>query len=106
MSPGDGVRVDATLPERGFAAAAHLPAGAVTALVGPNGAGKSTLVGLVAGLLRPATGTVSIDGRTVADATHSDPPHRRPVALLDQRPLLFPHPVSYTHLTLPTSDLV
>ena len=33
------------------------------AVVGPNNAGKSTLLSLVAGLVRPDTGTVSSNGR-------------------------------------------
>ncbi|GAB2874537.1 zinc ABC transporter ATP-binding protein AztA [Streptomyces mayteni] len=38
---------------------ARLPRGRRTAVVGPNGAGKSTLLGVVAGVLRPAAGTVT-----------------------------------------------
>jgi iron complex transport system ATP-binding protein len=34
-----------------------------TAIVGPNGAGKSTLLRALAGLLMPARGVVSLDGR-------------------------------------------
>jgi ABC-2 type transport system ATP-binding protein len=36
----------------------------ITALVGPNGSGKSTLMNLVAGLLRPTEGTISVFGLT------------------------------------------
>jgi lipopolysaccharide transport system ATP-binding protein len=36
------------------------------AVVGANGAGKSTLLGLVAGLARPDTGTVHVNGRIAA----------------------------------------
>jgi putative ABC transport system ATP-binding protein len=39
------------------------PAGQVTAVVGPAGSGKTSLLHLLAGLDRPAAGTVSLDGR-------------------------------------------
>ena len=35
-------------------------------LVGPTGCGKSTTLGLIAGLTRPSTGTVEVDGRQVS----------------------------------------
>ncbi|MYR08548.1 ATP-binding cassette domain-containing protein [Gordonia sp. SID5947] len=39
--------------------------GAITGLVGPNGAGKTTLLLMLAGLLRPDTGTITVDGDEV-----------------------------------------
>jgi putative ABC transport system ATP-binding protein len=39
------------------------PAGSVTAVVGPEGAGKTSLLHLLAGLDRPAAGTVVVDDR-------------------------------------------
>jgi energy-coupling factor transport system ATP-binding protein len=40
-----------------------IPAGHTVLVTGPNGAGKSTLAWLLAGLLAPTTGTVTLDGR-------------------------------------------
>jgi branched-chain amino acid transport system ATP-binding protein len=41
----------------------HVDAGELVALIGPNGAGKSTLVNTLSGILKPATGSVSVLGR-------------------------------------------
>lgn len=45
----------------------HLPAGSVVAIVGENGTGKSTLVKLLAGLYRPTSGAIAVDGIDLAD---------------------------------------
>jgi iron complex transport system ATP-binding protein len=46
---------------------ASLHAGRWVAIVGPNGAGKSSLLALLAGLRRPAAGSVQLHGRPLAD---------------------------------------
>jgi ABC-2 type transport system ATP-binding protein len=53
----------------------------VTGLLGPNGAGKSTLLHMIAGLLRPSAGSVTVDGR----ATYGDPEVFRRVGLVPAR---------------------
>lgn len=42
--------------------------GEIFALLGPNGAGKTTLIGAIAGLVRPTSGAITVDGSdTVTD---------------------------------------
>ncbi len=64
-----------------------LPAGSCTAVLGPSGSGKSTLLRMVAGLESPDSGRVLLRG---ADLTGVRPEHRG-MAMVSQRPLLFPH---------------
>lgn len=68
------------------------PAG-VTALVGSSGAGKSTTLGVIAGLVRPASGRVALGDDVLFDATRriDVPTHRRRCALVPQSLALFPH---------------
>lgn len=60
------------------------PTGKVTALIGPNGAGKSTLLMLIARLLEPSGGELTLDGSLVSNIQVSN--YARKVATLRQSP--------------------
>ncbi len=70
-----------------------LAPGKTLALLGPSGCGKTTLLRLVAGLLAPSRGSVSIAGRIVADATSGafSPPEKRNLGMVFQDYALWPH---------------
>lgn len=67
-----------------------VPAGSLTALLGPSGSGKSTLLRAIAGLDRPDTGTVTINGRDVTGV----PPQGRGIGFV------FQHYAAFKHLTV------
>jgi molybdate transport system ATP-binding protein len=66
---------------------------ACVALAGPSGAGKTTVLRTVAGLHRPSTGAVSVDGERWLDteAGIDVEPERRRCGFLFQQYALFPH---------------
>src|SRR3712207_2286932 len=45
----------------------QLPQGATCSILGPSGSGKTTLLGLCAGLDRPSSGSVLLNGEPLAD---------------------------------------
>ncbi|MFJ4165327.1 sulfate/molybdate ABC transporter ATP-binding protein [Microbacterium sp. NPDC089698] len=93
------MKVDLRARRGGFAMSAAFEAqpGEILAVIGPNGSGKSTLLDAIAGLL-PVSGSVAVGDRVLDAPARSGtargihvPPARRRIALLGQRPLLFPH---------------
>ena len=63
-----------------------LPTGQITVFLGRNGAGKSTTLAVLAGILCPDQGEVSIDGRN----PWSDPECRSSIGYLPEHPPLYP----------------
>jgi multiple sugar transport system ATP-binding protein len=62
-----------------------VPRGTTLAIVGPSGAGKTTLLRVIAGLLRPSSGDVHMDGASIAALA----PQERRAALVFQDDALF-----------------
>ena len=67
--------------------------GEFLAIVGPTGCGKSTILNSVAGLLKPSSGQVSIDGRAVSGVQES-------VGYLFQQDALLPWKTAYQNVEL------
>lgn len=67
-----------------------VPSGSLTALLGPSGSGKSTLLRAIAGLDRPDSGTVVINGQDVTNV----PPQRRGIGFV------FQHYAAFKHMTV------
>jgi iron(III) transport system ATP-binding protein len=65
--------------------------GETLALLGPSGCGKTTLLRLVAGLLAPTKGQISIAGQHVAGEGTFVPPERRGLGMVFQDYALWPH---------------
>ncbi len=64
-----------------------VPRGSLVALLGPSGCGKSTTLRMVAGLARPDSGRVVVNGRDVTRV----PPYARRMGVVFQSYALFPH---------------
>ena len=50
--------------------------GSLTGLIGPNGAGKSTLFNVIAGVLKPTSGRVVMDGEDITGLAPHDLFHK------------------------------
>ena len=70
-----------------FAFSLTLERGEIVTLSGPSGSGKSTLVDLICGFLRPLSGDILWDGRSILGLA----PANRPVSALFQSGDLFDH---------------
>jgi sulfate/thiosulfate transport system ATP-binding protein len=68
----------------------EVPGGSLVALLGPSGSGKSTLLRVIAGLERPDSGVVLLDGAEVTTV----PTQRRGVGFV------FQHYAAFKHLTV------
>jgi sulfate transport system ATP-binding protein len=68
----------------------EVPSGSLTALLGPSGSGKSTLLRVIAGLEKPDTGSVLIEGENMTGLA----PQKRGVGFV------FQHYAAFKHMTV------
>ena len=68
-----------------------ISSGEKVAILGPSGCGKSTLLRLIAGLEKPNTGDIKINGQLVSSNNFLTPPEKRNIGLVVQEKALFPH---------------
>ncbi len=68
--------------------------GEFVVLLGPSGCGKSSTLRLIAGLEKPDSGDILIDGKTVNDV----PPAQRDIAMVFQNYALYPHMTVYENM--------
>lgn len=68
----------------------------ITTITGPSGIGKSTLLDLIAGFLKPMSGTIELGETNLI----SLPPEQRPISILFQSDNLFDHLDVKTNLKL------
>ena len=92
LFPGPKLRVSGVSKKYGDAYALResdleLRQGEFVTLLGPSGSGKTTLLMMIAGLVKPTSGDIWIDGRV---ATHQQP-YERDVGMMFQSYALFPH---------------
>ncbi|MGW0787879.1 ABC transporter ATP-binding protein [Streptomyces sp. NPDC002911] len=86
-TPGDGLRAARVSREAGGRivlddVSIAPPPGTTVGLLGPNGSGKTTLLRVMAGVLTPGAGVVTLDGRTLAETGRRGVARR--VAVVDQ----------------------
>ncbi|KRM87971.1 ABC transporter ATP-binding protein [Lacticaseibacillus thailandensis] len=74
-----------------------VPDGQVVGLIGLNGAGKSTTIKHIIGLLQPQTGTITVDGLTLASDANA---YRGSIAYVPETPVLYPELTLREHLEL------
>lgn len=71
--------------------------GEILAIAGPPGSGKTTLLKIIAGLIRPSSGRIYIEGVDITDT----PPHLRGFSMVFEIPPIYPDRTGYENIAFP-----
>jgi molybdate transport system ATP-binding protein len=84
----------------------QFPIGSIIKIYGPSGAGKTTFLKIVAGLISPQKGIITVSGQTWLDTAHKInlPPQKRHTGFIFQDYALFPNMTILQHLHYATND--
>jgi phospholipid/cholesterol/gamma-HCH transport system ATP-binding protein len=109
--PGAGVALTGVRFSRGpraifEALTCRFPAGRVTVVLGGSGTGKSTLLRILAGLERPAAGTIEVDGEGALDLDRPEAlrRHRRRIGMMFQGGALLNAMTVFENVALPLRE--
>jgi iron(III) transport system ATP-binding protein len=79
--------------------------GEIVCILGPSGSGKSTLLRIIAGLEPIQNGVITLNDELLADASTNPPPENRPIGLVFQDHVLFPHQTVAENIAFGLSDM-
>ena len=68
-----------------------LAEGEFVSLLGPSGCGKTTTLRMIAGFMRPTTGTIEMNGRVLSAPDHSVAPEHRGMSMIFQSYAIWPN---------------
>jgi len=75
--------------------------GEIMALLGPSGCGKTTTLRCIAGLEKPDSGEIWIDGKLVSSKNVFLPPEKRNIGMVFQSYALWPHMTVFNNIAYP-----
>jgi iron(III) transport system ATP-binding protein len=65
--------------------------GEFVSLLGPSGCGKTTTLRMIAGFIKPTSGTITMDGQTISSAAATLPPEKRQMSMIFQSYAVWPN---------------
>jgi iron(III) transport system ATP-binding protein len=85
----------------------HVEKGQFYTLLGPSGCGKTTTLRCVAGLERPSSGEIAIDGETVYSQARGImvPTYRRDIGMVFQSYAIWPHMNVFENVAFPLREM-